>query len=190
MQTIADIMDDFFERINLLALNASIEAARAGEHGRGFGVVADEVGKLADNSTIELSKIKDLINNNRKDMESSGIIVREIVDFIESIGTSLIAAEKKAADTMNIIMKQGIIQHDMLDKTRSVQEKSEIITNASSEQSAAINEIVISIDNTSSIIQNIAGSAQALKANYVKLKQLADKLNIIISADTGEEAVA
>ncbi len=190
MQSIADIMDDFFERINLLALNASIEAARAGEHGRGFGVVADEVGKLADNSTIELSKIKDLISNNRKDMESSGIIVGEIVKFIESIGTSLIAAEKKATETMETILKQSVIQHDMLDKTGSVQEKSEIIKNASSEQSTAINEIVVSIDNTSSIVQNIAGSAQILKTNYVKLKQLADKLNVIISDDSSVEVVA
>lgn len=54
IRSITGIIDDFFERINLLSLNASIEAARAGEHGRGFAVVADEIGKLAEdlNETI------------------------------------------------------------------------------------------------------------------------------------------
>ena len=184
MQSIADIIDDFFDRINLLALNAAIEAARAGEHGRGFGVVADEVSKLADNSSNELNKIKSLISNNRKDMESAGVIVEEIVNFIEGIGVSLVSAEKKATETLNIISQQNTIQHEMLDKTGSVQEKSGIIKNASSEQSSAINEIVVSIDNTSSIVQNIAGHAQVLKTNYEKLKSLAMKLNVIISDDS------
>lgn len=190
MQSIADIIDDFFDRINLLALNASIEAARAGEHGRGFGVVADEVGKLADNSSSELGKIKSLISNNRKDMESAGTIVEEIVKFIEEIGISLVSAEKKATDTLNVISQQNIIQHEMLDKTGNVQEKSGIIKNASSEQSSAINEIVISIDNTSSIVQSIAGSAQVLKTNYEKLKSLADRLNVIISDNSSEQVTA
>lgn len=41
----------------MLAVNAQIEAARAGEHGRGFAIVAEEVGRIADRISQITSKL-------------------------------------------------------------------------------------------------------------------------------------
>ncbi|HQO03301.1 MAG TPA: methyl-accepting chemotaxis protein [Spirochaetota bacterium] len=176
VQSIAAIIDDFFDKINLLSLNASIEAARAGDQGRGFAVVADEIGKLADNSSSELKKIKELVDTNRGDVEQASIIISNIISFINSLSVSMAGAREKVTGTMAVISQQKELQGAMLDGTNTVLENSDFIKNSSSEQSIAIQEIAKSIENTNMLIQENSASAQILMDSYDRLKTLAGNL--------------
>jgi methyl-accepting chemotaxis protein len=86
VRSISDVAD----QSTVLSLNAALEAARAGEHGRGFGVVATEVHKLADESR-----------------KAAGEIGNKIAD----IQGAIMAAESEARSSFESIA-QGIAELD------------------------------------------------------------------------------
>ena len=55
----------------MLGLNAAIEAARAGDVGRGFGVVAEEIRKLSDDSRETVSQIRELTDKIKAAVEEA-----------------------------------------------------------------------------------------------------------------------
>jgi len=72
------IINEIAFQTNILALNAAVEAARAGEHGRGFGVVAVEVGKLAERSKKAAVEIERLIHSSVEVIEKAGKMMLDV----------------------------------------------------------------------------------------------------------------
>ncbi len=83
---ILKVIQNIADQTNLLALNAAIIAAQAGEHGRGFGVVAEEIQELAEQTGSSTTEISSIITMVRKDVDSVRSMAR---DGMEKVGEGL-----------------------------------------------------------------------------------------------------
>lgn len=170
MNVIVNTITTIAEQTNLLALNAAIEAARAGESGRGFGVVAEQIRTLAEESNLSAQKISNIVNGFKSE---TSLINKKMNESINQIVIGNDIGEKTLVNFNSISEVNKVVNNEIQEITVKIQNFKDIITNISNSMEE-VNEI--SRDNykaSSEISQAIEQQANSL----VTLVNLAGELN-------------
>ena len=163
---INETVNELADRSNLLALNATIEAARAGEHGKGFGVVADQVRALAEQSRQATAKVQTILDE-----------VREAT-----------AAAVSASEDGARVVEQGLeltaraddgIRH-LAEVLREAAGAAAQIAASAHQQSVGMDEIAASMNNMEDSTVHFLEGAEASEVAAQSLNELSAKLSALV----------
>jgi methyl-accepting chemotaxis protein len=87
-------------RTNLLSINAAIEAEKAGAHGRGFGVVATEINRLADQTAAAALEVEAIVDGMQQSVSAGAEAMDGLAGVVRS---SVETASEVAADLAAIL---------------------------------------------------------------------------------------
>ena len=166
---ILEIINELAEQTNILAINASIESAGAGEAGRRFGVVAEEVRKLADR-----------VGTSAKD-------IRALIDDIRAAANTTVMATEDGAKASDAGARQFDEVSRLFDEILATVETT---TDATREIELGTKQQVTAVEQVNAAL---AGVAQAAKDSETttrqtaetaaQLAQLSQQLSALVRAD-------
>ncbi|MCL2556952.1 MAG: methyl-accepting chemotaxis protein [Treponema sp.] len=173
------VMQNIASQTNLLSMNAAIEAAHAGESGRGFGVVADEIRKLAENSSEQSKTI--------------GVVLKKIKDSIDKItrSTESVLAKFEAIDaSVGIVAEQGTSIRDAMEEQQEgsrqvlsgimqVNDMTGRVKTGSGEMLVGAKEVILEGSRLEKSTQEITSGISEIVAGAQKINVAVDHVNRI-----------
>ncbi len=156
INTVVKTINKVADQTNLLSLNAAIEAEKAGEHGLGFGVVATEIRRLADQTAVATWDIEQMV----KEMQSA-------------VSSGVMGMEKFSEEVRQGVAQVGQVGERLARIVKSVQTLTphfESVYEAMQEQSKSSEQISLALEQFN---QTVQGTAEAMREST----QVVDQLN-------------
>ncbi len=169
------VINDIVFQTKLLSFNASVEAARAGEQGKGFSVVAEEVGNLAQMSGKAAYEISQMLEQSSVQIQTIIESSKEKSKHIMHTGKSKVEAGTKVAEKCRESLDEIVTYVNQVGHLISE------ISTASQEQATGMNEINKAMRELDSVAQTNNTSAQSTSSSAENLKIQVGELDHAVS---------
>lgn len=170
IENMVNMIINIASETNLLSLNASIEAARAGEAGRGFTIVAEQIGKLAADSSVAADDISKLTAMIKETVQQAVIRMDESVDEVQKNVVTVAAA----CETFDMLYEKIDVTSQRVEKMISAIEEVDVVAGnmeqITAEQVHATEQISESAKDLEHHTRNVASDSNVVAKGAQELK--------------------
>jgi methyl-accepting chemotaxis protein len=159
---IVDIINTIVEQTRIIAFNAALEASTAGEAGKNFRIVAEEIKRLADSTGRSTAEIQARIMEIQKAANNLIVVSEE--------GTERIRQGHELSDRLHAVFSE------ILDSADISATSSESIEHSIRQQASAFEQILVTMKEISSGIENLVLTQQQTAHTAETLKGMAGSL--------------